>query len=81
MAIVSLPRALQLAFDIEGELEIEAANVRALLRALDARSPGIAGRIEEGMSIAIDGEIYSDPMLEGLSSDAEVHFVPRLQGG
>ncbi len=81
MAKVVLPRALTKAFGIESEFATDATTVRALMRELDSQSPGIAARIEGEMSIAIDGEIYTDALLERLSRDAEVHFVPRLRGG
>jgi uncharacterized protein YgiM (DUF1202 family) len=81
LAKVVLPRALTNNSGLESELVIEAATVRALMRQLDALSPGISALIEEGMSIAIDGEIYSDAMFEELTPDNEVHFIPRLRGG
>ena len=63
------------------EIEIEAADVRELLRKLEPQLPGIGRRVEEGLSIAIDGDIVSDPLLEPLGPDAEIHFLPQLAGG
>ena len=81
MARVVLPRAITNAFEVESEWVIETDSVRALLRELESRIPGISTEIHDAMSIAIDGEIYSDALLEDLDPDAEVHFVPRLRGG
>ncbi len=81
MALVVLPRSLINAFGIEPEQTVYASNVRSLIRHLESQRPGIAAEIEKTMSIAIDGEIYSDAMLEELAEDTEVHFIPRLQGG
>jgi molybdopterin converting factor small subunit len=63
------------------EIEIDAANVRELLRALEARLPGITQQVEAGLSMAIDGDILQDPLLEAIERDSEIHFLPALQGG
>ena len=39
----------------EKEVEVEAANFRQLLKALDARFPGVGERLREGVAVAIDG--------------------------
>jgi hypothetical protein len=33
------------------------------------------------VAVAIDGEIFNDPMLEAVGPDSEVHFLPRVGGG
>jgi molybdopterin synthase sulfur carrier subunit len=63
------------------EIEIDAHDVRELLRKLELRLPGIQQRVEEGLAMAIDGDIVSDPLLEPVSADSEIHFLPPLQGG
>ncbi len=64
-----------------GPIEIDAADVRELLRKLEDRLPGIAKRVEDGLSIAIDGDIVADPLLEPIGADSEIHFLPSIQGG
>lgn len=64
-----------------GEIEIDATNVRELLRALEPRLPGIGQRVEDGLAIAIDGDIIEDPLLEPIGRDSEIHFLPPIQGG
>jgi len=64
-----------------GEIEVEARNVRELLRALEKHVPGIEDRVEQGLAIAIDGDIIQDPLLEPVSPDSEIHFLPPIQGG
>lgn len=81
MARVVLPRALAVLADGATELVVEGDTVRAVLRALEARYPGIGEPIEQEMAVAVDGEILSDPWLEPVGRDTELHFVPRLQGG
>ena len=63
------------------EVEIEAANVRRLIKALDERFPGMGERLAEGTSVSINGEILPDALYEDLPDGAEVHFLPTLAGG
>lgn len=81
MARVVLPRVLAERVGSPLEQQIEAKDVRALLRALEERYPGIRADLDEQLTVAIDGEILSDPLLEPLEEGSEVHFVPRLSGG
>jgi molybdopterin converting factor small subunit len=81
MATVILSRGLQRYTDGTERVEVEAGNVRELVAALDARFPGIGAEIRSGMAVAINGEIISDPFLEAVPSDGEVHFLPPLRGG
>jgi molybdopterin converting factor small subunit len=64
-------------------LEIAARDVRALLRALDAKFPGLATQIGETNAIAIDGEIipHAEALLERLRPDSEIHFLQPIGGG
>ena len=63
-------------------IDVEATDVRALIRALDARFPGIGEKLRDaGTAIAIDGEIINDPLLEPIEPDSEVHFLPAISGG
>jgi molybdopterin converting factor small subunit len=81
MARIFLPQALAARAGGQLEHEIEGRNVRALLAALEARFPGLAEELEGRVAVAIDGEIYNDPMLEAVGPDSEVHFLPRVGGG
>lgn len=65
----------------ESEIEIMAADVRQLLRALDERFPGIGERLRSRTAIAIDGEIFQDPFLEPIKTNSEVCFLPMIEGG
>lgn len=67
--------------DNESTLNIEASSVRALIKQLDQLFPGVSNKLQSGYSIAIDGEIFSDPMLEPLDTDSEVYFLPAIEGG
>lgn len=77
-----LPRALaQRTPDGAAELDVDARTVRELVRALEPRVPGLGEALESNLSIAIDGEIVNDPLLEEIGPSSEVHFVPRIAGG
>ena len=62
-------------------VEIEARNVRGLLAALAERFPDLGPAIEEGVTVAIDGEIFQDVLFQPIRPDSEVHVLPSLAGG
>ncbi len=65
----------------ETEVDLEAGNVRQLFRALGERSPDLKPHLEDGLAVAIDGQIYQDAWLEPIPPDAEVHLLPQIAGG
>lgn len=65
----------------ETELEVEADTVRQLLRALGERHPALKPHLEEGIAVAINGQIYQDAWLEPVPPDSEVHLLPQIAGG
>lgn len=62
------------------EIEVECKNFRALVRALDAKWPGIE-EILSDTAVAIDGQIYQDAWLEPIGPSSEVFFMQRIEGG
>ncbi|HKM70801.1 MAG TPA: MoaD/ThiS family protein [Pseudomonadota bacterium] len=54
------------------ELEVEASNFRRLILDLDRRLPGLGYQIDEGMAVAIDGEIQQDAYLAPLNPESEI---------
>lgn len=62
-------------------LDIEAANVRQLFRQLGEKFPELAPHLEEGLAVAIDGQIYQDALLEPIGAESEVHILPQIAGG
>ena len=67
--------------DGQAEVEIDAGNVRELLKRLDERFPGIGARLKERTAIAIDGEIFQEPFLQSIRANSEVYFLPMIEGG
>ena len=65
----------------EHEFELEVSNVRQLMRVLAERHPALAPHLDEGIAVAINGEIIQDGWLEPIPEDAEVHVIPMIVGG
>ena len=65
----------------ETEINLEVSNARQLFRLLGDRYPALKPHLEEGLAVAIDGEICQDAWLEPISPDSEVHLLPRIGGG
>ena len=62
-------------------IEIEANTCQALIERMEERFPGFANAITTGAAVAIDGQIYPDPLQQTLRPDSEVCFLPALEGG
>ncbi len=63
------------------ELDIDAADVRRLIKALDRQFPGMGDRLRTKTTVAIDGEIFQEPYLQSIGENSEVHFLPMIEGG
>lgn len=87
MARVFIPTMLQPLAGGVKEVQIEAGNVRQAVDSLEQLYPGIKARLVEGtkirsnLAVSIDGEVGRLGLLEKLSEDSEVHFVPAISGG
>ena len=87
MATVFIPSLMQKLSDGKSRVEIEGSSVRQIVNNLDAAYPGFKdrlaedGRIKGNISVAIDGEITPLGMLEKVSENSEVHFLPAIGGG
>ncbi|MCW3475546.1 MoaD/ThiS family protein [Limobrevibacterium gyesilva] len=63
------------------EFEVEATSFRRLILELDRRFPGLGRQVEEGMAIAIDGEIFQDAYAAPLRPGSEIYLIPKIAGG
>ncbi len=63
------------------ELDLEADTVQQLFRELAERYPGIKPHLEEGLAVAIDGQIYQEAWLQPIPPGSEVHLLPAIGGG
>ena len=62
-------------------LEVEAKTLRELMRILVAKYPRIQSHIDDGIVLAINGEIYRDNLDVEIQAGSEVFMMPRIQGG
>jgi molybdopterin converting factor small subunit len=63
------------------EFEVEADTVRRMIAELERRFPGLGHQIDEGMAVAIDGEIYQDAYQAELKPGSEIVLIPKIGGG
>jgi hypothetical protein len=43
--------------------------------------PGLGETLEEETTVAIDGELYEIDFLRPIGPEAEVFFIPKIEGG
>ena len=65
----------------EKEFEVDARNLRGVIKAMDARFPGLGEYLEEETTVAIDGEIHETARFQPLRDGAEVYFLPKIEAG
>lgn len=65
----------------ETEMSVDAATVRQLFQKLALRYPALAPHLEDGLAVAIDGQIYQDALFQAIAPNSEVHILPQIAGG
>jgi sulfur-carrier protein len=63
------------------ELQLSATSVKQLFQQLAELHPGIEPHLEEGVAVAIDGQIYQDALFQAIGADSEIHILPQIAGG
>ena len=63
------------------EFDLPATSVKQLFGLLAELHPALARHLEEGVAVAIDGQIYQDALLEPIGRDSEVFILPQIAGG
>ena len=63
------------------EFEVEASNLRGVIKEMDRRFPGLGEHLEEETTVAIDGEIHEVGYFQPVKPGAEVFFIPKIEGG
>jgi molybdopterin converting factor small subunit len=63
------------------EVVVEAGNIAQLLDALGRCYPGMATLLARGVSVSIDGRIYTESLFEKIGPENEVVLLPRVAGG
>ena len=65
----------------EAEFQVEARNVMEMMRRLGAAHPRLKPVLDAGVSVAVDGQIYRDALLQPLKPGDEIYLLPRMAGG
>ena len=60
---------------------MEANNLRGVIRAMENCFPGLGHTLEEETTVAINGELHETGYFQPVPPDAEVFFIPRIEGG
>jgi sulfur-carrier protein len=63
------------------EVDVAAKNIRQLFAALGEKFPELAPHLEQGLAVAIDGQIYQDALLIPIGETSDVHVLPQIAGG
>jgi molybdopterin synthase sulfur carrier subunit len=68
-------------------VDVPGKSIRELVRNLGDQFPGIDqqllqdGDIRPSIAVSIDGEIATGGVLDAVSENSEIHFIPALGGG
>jgi molybdopterin synthase sulfur carrier subunit len=63
------------------DFHLSATSVKPLIQQLAEQQPARERLLEEGIAVAIDGQIYQDALLEPIGPDSEVFLLPQIAGG
>jgi len=62
-------------------VSVEGNTTKSVLDALATAYPGLAPVIEQGVSVAIDGEVFKDAWFTPIGPESEVVLMPLMVGG
>ena len=63
------------------EFQLSATSVKQLFDQLSALDPDMRPHLEEGIAVAIDGQIYQDALFQPIGPNSEVFLLPQIAGG
>ena len=63
------------------EFNLPATSVKQLYQQLAALHPELGPHLEDGVAVAIDGQIYQETLLQPIDPDSEVFILPQIAGG
>ena len=87
MPEVWIPVSLQRLTGGEGRVPASGSTIRQVIDSLDRQFRGIKarlcedGQIMDGIAVIVDGEDTALGILEKVSPDSEIHFLPAIGGG
>ena len=62
-------------------VQVDGTTIRELLQNIAQEYPSLHKRIEQGIAVAIDGDIYRDDWDQQIPEGAEVVLLSRIAGG
>jgi molybdopterin converting factor small subunit len=63
------------------EFDLSATSVKQLFDQLTALYPDFRPHLEDGIAVAIDGQIYQDALFQPIAANSEVFVLPAIAGG
>jgi sulfur-carrier protein len=63
------------------EFQLSATSVKQLFEQLAELHAAIQPHLEEGVAVAIDGQIYQDALFQPIGPNSEVFLLPQIAGG
>ena len=63
------------------EFQLSATSVKQVFEQLTDLHPALARHLEDGVAVAIDGQIYQDALFEPIGPDSDVFLLPQIAGG
>lgn len=60
---------------------VDATNIREMLVALVKKYPGLESTIADGVSVAINGDIHAESVIEPIPPGSEIVLLQRIKGG
>ena len=63
------------------EFDLSVTSIKQLFERLTELHPAIGRHLDDGIAVAIDGQIYQDSLLEPIRPDSEVFLLPQIAGG
>ncbi len=62
-------------------VEIEASNMGEVLRGLGEAYPAMKPLLDRGVSVSIDGRIYTESIFQPVGPENEIVLIAKLRGG
>jgi len=62
-------------------VEVRASTIAQMLDALVVAYPGLAEPIKAGVSVSVDGKIYSQGLTQKVAEESEIYLLQRIKGG
>lgn len=87
MPTVFIPSLMRDLTNGQDRVVVSGSTVRQVIESLEESYPGLKDRLVEknkirgNISVAVDGEVTPLGMLEKVTDESEVYFLPAISGG